>query len=353
MDFKQLNSRTAPLDQAAMKRAVDHWNVTFKPVRGLGRLEDIITQIAGITGDERVCLDKRIGIPMCADNGVVEEGVTQTDQAMTAIVTGNMGKGLSSVCVMGKLANMDVRPVDVGIATVERGIPGVIDRRIMNGTNNMTKGPACTREQVEAAIQVGIDMVADAKAEGYKIVITGEMGIGNTTSSAAVSSVLLGLDPEVVTGRGAGLSDAGLARKVDAVRRAIEETQPDPDDVIDVIAKVGGLDIAAMAGTYLGGAIHRLPVLVDGVISAVSALCAVRLCPASLCAIIPTHASTEPAALKIADELKLAPIIDAGLHLGEGTGAVCMLPLLDMAMLVYDGVSFDAMQLEAYEVDPQ
>ena len=222
MDFDAINAQIDPLDQAAMKRAVDHWNVTFKPIGGLGVLEDIIVQIAGITGDERVCLDKRIGIPMCADNGVVEEGVTQTDQAMTAIVTANMGKGLSSVCVMGRIANMDVRPVDVGIAGDEP-LEGVLDRKIMRGTNNMARGPACTREQVEQAIQVGIDMVGQVKAEGYKIVVSGEMGIGNTTTCSAVASVLLGMDPETVTGRGAGLSSAGLERKVNAIKQAIDQ----------------------------------------------------------------------------------------------------------------------------------
>lgn len=352
MDFIELNNSIKPLDQAAMKRAVDHWNVTFKPIGGLGELETLIVKIAGITGDERVCLDKRICLPMCADNGVVEEGVTQTDQAMTAIVTANMGKGLSSVCVMGRLANADVRPVDLGIVGDEV-IEGVVDRKIMNGTGNMTKGPACTREQVEQAIQAGIDMVAQVKAEGYKIVVSGEMGIGNTTTCSAVSAVLLGLDPDVVTGRGAGLSDAGLERKVDAIKRAIELNKPDANDPVDVIAKVGGLDIAGMMGTFLGGAIHRVPVLIDGVISSVAALCALRLCPASACAMIATHASSEPAARMIMDELGLHPVIDAGLHLGEGTGAVCLLPMLDMALVVYNGVSFENMQLEAYEVDPQ
>ena len=352
MDFDAINAQIDPLDQAAMKRAVDHWNVTFKPIGGLGVLEEIIVQIAGITGDERVCLDKRIGIPMCADNGVVEEGVTQTDQAMTAIVTANMGKGLSSVCVMGRIANMDVRPVDVGIAGDEP-LEGVLDRKIMRGTNNMARGPACTREQVEQAIQVGIDMVGQVKAEGYKIVVSGEMGIGNTTTCSAVASVLLGMDPETVTGRGAGLSSAGLERKVAAIKRAIELNRPDCDDAVDVIAKVGGLDIAAMMGTFLGGAIHRVPVLIDGAISSVAALCAVRACPASRCAMIATHASSEPVALAVMEELGLRPVIDAKLHLGEGTGAVCLLPMLDMALVVYDGVSFGTMELEAYEVDPQ
>lgn len=352
MDFQELGSSIKPLDEAAMKRAIDHWNATFKPIGGLGDLEGIIVKIAGLTGDERVSLGKRICIPMCADNGVVEEGVTQTDQAMTAIVAGNMGKGLSSVCVMGRVANADVRPVDVGIASAE-ALPGVVDRKVMQGTANMVKGPACTRDQVLQAIQVGIDMVAQVKSEGYRIVVSGEMGIGNTTTCSAVASVLLGLDPEIVTGRGAGLSNAGLERKVDAIKRAIELNRPDPADPVDVLAKVGGLDIAAMMGTFLGGAIHRIPVLIDGAISSVAALCAYRCCPECACAMIPSHASSEPAALMIMDELVMRPIIDAHLHLGEGTGAVCLLPMLDMALAVYDGVSFGTMELDAYEVDPQ
>lgn len=349
MEFERINESIPPFDEAAAQRAVDQWNGVAKPIGSLGLLEQAIVQIAGITGSHQVSLRHRVAVPMCADNGVVAEGVTQTGQEVTAIVASNMARGTSSVCKMGALAEVRVVPVDVGMAY---DAVGVIDRRIARATANMAQGPAMTREQASAAVQVGIDVVGELVGQGCDILVTGEMGIGNTTTSSAVAAVLLERPVEEMTGRGAGLTDEGLRRKVAAIKQAIAVNEPRREDALDVLSKVGGFDIAAMAGVFIGGALHRVPVLVDGFISAVAALVAVRLCPACRHAIIATHVSAEPAGRMLLDELRLKPFICAEMRLGEGTGAVCALPMLDMALAVYGGSSFADIGIEAYEVEP-
>lgn len=346
MDFSELNQRIAPPDEAAAAAAKRTWDSVAKPLNSLGALEDDIIKIAALIGTPDVRLDKRGVIVMCADNGVVEEGVTQTGQEVTAIVAGNIAHMDTSVCKMAQKANASVIAVDMGCVGEATG---ALDRRIAPQTQNFTKGPAMTREQAEQAIQTGIDLVRDYREQGYQVICTGEMGIGNTTTSSAVAAVLLGLPVERVTGRGAGLSDAGLNRKVHAIKRGIEVNQPDPNDALDVLAKLGGFDIAGMAGLFLGGALYRVPIMVDGFISALAALVAARLCPASTCAMLASHVSAEVAAKLVLDKLGLEPLIHARMRLGEGTGAVCALPLLDMALAVYsEMVSFDDIHIEAY-----
>ena len=206
-----------------------------------------------------------------------------------------------------------------------------------------------SREQAVEAIGRGIRLVQEQKKAGVGLLATGEMGIGNTTTSSAVAAVLLGQPVEVMTGRGAGLSDEGLARKLDAIHRGIAKNQPDSADVLDVLAKLGGFDIAGLCGVFLGGALEGVPVLADGFISCVAALCAVRLCPAAAKAVFASHCSTEPAAKLVLDALNKKALITAGLHLGEGTGAVAAIPLWDMALAVYDGCySFEEGGIEAY-----
>jgi len=228
-------------------------------------------------------------------------------------------------------------------------VPGTIERRIAAGTGNMAKEPAMSYEQAKRALQAGIDLVGEMKEKGYQIILTGEMGIGNTTASTAMSCALLGFAPEELTGRGAGLSDEGLLRKRNAIVRALTINQPNPNDPVDVLAKVGGFEIAGMAGAFLGGVKHRVPVVIDGVISAVAALVAARICPEAKEFMLPSHMSREPAAIRIMDELELRPIIHAGMALGEGTGAAALLPLLDMALRVYHGPhTFDDLGMDAY-----
>lgn len=346
MDFNELNQKIRPYDQAAADRAVAQWNSIAKPIGSLGVLEDDVVRIAGITGSEDIDISRRVVLAMCADNGVVAQGVTQTGQEVTGLVASNMVRNCSSVCQMAKPAHVDVVPVDVGIASP---VEGIVDKNVMRGTNDMTLGPAMSREQAEAGVRAGIDMVHKLVDEGYGIIVTGEMGIGNTTTSSALVSALMGADPEVVTGKGAGLSDEGLVRKVAAIRKAIEVNKPDAGDALDCLAKVGGLDIAGMAGTFIGGALEGVPVIVDGFVSLVAALVAVRLCPGCRPFMLASHVSAEPAARMVMDELGLSPVITAGMRLGEGTGAVCLLPLLDMTLMLYRGTTFAATGMDAYD----
>ena len=348
MTLPELLKTIKPLDEKAEELSHKHWDSIAKPLDSLGKLETAVRHIAALTGNINVDISKRCVLIFCADNGVVAQGVTQCDSSVTATVSENFTKGNTSVCAMARAAHADIVPVDIGIER-EMNVPGLIDRKIRLGTADMTKGPAMTREEAENAILTGIDMVRRLKEQGYGIIATGEMGIGNTTTSSAVVSVLMNKPVEDVTGRGAGLDKAGLNRKVNAIRKAIEMNRPDPSDPIDVLCKVGGLDIAGIAGAFLGGAIYRAPVVVDGFISGAAALIAARLCPAAKCAMFASHVSAEPAGKMLLDELGLSPMITADMCLGEGTGAVCLFPLLDMGLAVYREMSnFEEANIQTY-----
>ena len=317
-----------------------------KPLNSLGQLENLIVKIAGMQETADVRIDRRCALVFCGDHGVVAEGVSQSGSEVTALVARSIAEGTANINLMASVSGTDVFAVDMGMIG---DAPGVIDRKIARGTNNMAQGPAMIREQAERALQAGAGLVGEMKAKGYKLIATGEMGIGNTTASTAMACALLGFAPEELTGRGAGLSDAGLVRKRSAIERALRVNQPDPADPVDVLAKLGGYEIAGMAGAFLGGAKYRVPIVIDGVISAVAALTAARLCPESVDFMLPSHMSREPAALRIMDELGLKPIIHADMALGEGTGAVAVLPLLDMALRVYHGThTFDDLGMDAY-----
>ena len=336
--FREWNERIPPQDTAAMRRAKARWDSIAKPLCGLGKLETAVIRMAGCTGDERVSIDKRAVAVLCADNGIVQEGVTQTDASVTAVMAERIGAHRSSVCLMAKTANADVFAADLGMLTRAKG---VLDLHVANGTCNMTEGPAMTEAEALQAIENGVKLAERLAERGYRILATGEMGIGNTSTSAAIAAVLLNLPVETVTGRGAGLSDEGLLRKRAAIRKAIEINRPDPADALDVLKKVGGFDLAGLCGFYIGAALHRIPVLIDGLPSSVAALVASRLVPNCTAAMLASHCSAEPVAKAILSELGLDAILFADMKLGEGTGAVCMLPLLDAALAVYCGsVSF-------------
>ena len=342
----QWNSRIGLPSRSAMEEAKARWDGIAKPIGSLGLLEDAVTQIAGLTGSAEVRLEKRAVLVMCADNGVVAEGVSQSGPEVTTLVAGNMIRQDSSVCRMARVARAEVFPIDIGMV---QAAEGVRDLHIARGTANMTKGPAMTREEAIRAVQTGIDLAGEMKAQGYSVIATGEMGIGNTTTASAMLAAFLGAEPVTVTGRGAGLSDEGLKRKVSAIERAIAVNRPDPADGLDVLSKVGGFDIAGMCGAFIGGAIHRIPILIDGFISAVAALAAVKIAPECRQAMLAAHVSAEPAAHMVLDTLGVKPLITAGLRLGEGTGAVAALPLLDMALAVYsEMVTFGGIGMEAY-----
>ena len=347
MTLEEAIAKIKPLDHNAMEIAQKRWDSIAKPLHSLGKLETLLIQIAGITGNTEVDLSRRGLIAMCADNGVVEEGVTQTGQEVTAIVAENFLKYDTSVGVMCKQNHAEIFPVDMGMVTDTKVR---IDHKIAYGTQNMTKGPAMTREQAVKGLEAGIDMVRELNDKGYRILATGEMGIGNTTTSSAVASVLLKQPVEEMTGRGAGLTSEGLVRKINAIKKAIALNEPDPEDAIDVLAKVGGLDIAGMAGVFLGGAVYGIPVVMDGFISCVSALIAMRICPAARDYILASHVSKEPAAHLILENMGKEAIIHADMCLGEGTGAVALFPILDLAAAVYHSMStFDDIHVEQYE----
>ena len=332
-DVAQIDPIAAKAAEAARAAAHAHWASLAKPLGGLGALETLLEDAAALTGTAQFDFSRRTVAVLCADNGVVAQGVSQTDQSVTRTVAENLAARRTSVCRMAQAAHCDVLPVDMGIAGAR--VSGVRDCRIAAGTADFTKGPAMTRAEAVEAIGRGIALTRQLAAEGYGLVATGEMGIGNTTTSSAVAAVLLAQPVQTMTGRGAGLSDAGLARKVDAIRRGIACNSPDPDDALDVLSKLGGFDIAGLCGMFLGGALAGVPVLMDGFISGVAALCAVRLCPAAAKAVFASHCSTEPAARLVLEALGKAPLLTAGLHLGEGTGAVASIPLWDMALAVY------------------
>ena len=339
---------TNTLDAGAVAACRAHWDSIAKPLGSLGLLEDAVARIAGIRGTPDVRLEKRAVVAMCADNGVVAESVAQSGQEVTALVAANMAAGIANVNAMARVARAEVFAVNVGIAA-DVDAPGLWQRRVMPGTRNMAQGPAMTREEAVRAVETGIDLAGELSAQGFDILATGEMGIGNTTTSSALTSVLLGKPVEAVTGRGAGLSSAGVRHKAEVIRRAVALNRPDPDDALDALSKVGGLDIAALAGLFIGGAKYRLPVVIDGFISAVSALTAARLCPAARDFMLAAHVSGEPAGQMVLDALGLEAPIHARLALGEGTGAVALLPLLDMALSVYhQNSTFEKIHLEAY-----
>ena len=347
MTLKEAVKKVRPLDEKAMEGAKQRWDSIAKPLHSLGELENMLTQIAGITGTPDVRVEKKAVVAMCADNGVVEEGVTQTGQEVTAIVAENFLSGDTSACVMSRQCGTEVLPVDIGMV-VDTRVPK--DLKVAYGTANMTKGPAMTRAQAVQALEAGIEMVRRLKEDGYGLLATGEMGIGNTTTSSAVASVLLNQPVETMTGRGAGLSGDGLTRKINAIKKAIEVNHPNPGDAIDVLAKVGGFDIAGMAGMFLGGAAFGVPVVIDGFISCVAALIAQRICPAAGEYMIASHVSKEPAAQLILKALGKEAVIHGEMCLGEGSGAVALFPFLDMGIAVYESMStFDDIHVEQYE----
>ena len=336
MTLEETMQKIRPVDAAAMAAAKQHWDGLGKPLGSLGRLEKALIQIAGIQRTGDVHIDRKALVIMCADNGVVEEGVTQCGQEVTATVAENFLDEKSCVAIMCRRAGTKICPVDIGMAV---DTPRVEKRKIAYGTKNMAKEPAMTREQAVAAIEVGIAKAEELHAQGYEMLATGEMGIGNTTTSSAMTAVYLGLDVETVTGRGAGLSSHGLQRKIHAIKQAIAVNQPDPEDPLDVLAKVGGLDIAGMCGLFLGGAAQQMPVVMDGFISQVAALTAVRLVAECADYILASHVSEEPGANILLKALEKDAFLTCGMRLGEGSGAVALFPILDFASDIYHKMS--------------
>ncbi len=345
--MNRINDIRIPDAHAAM-RARERWNSIAKPLGSLGAFEDMIARTAGIQGTEKVSLDRCIVVVMCGDHGVTQCGVTQCDSSVTARCAVDIAEGRSNINVMADSIGADVIAVDAGIAADVR-CDRLICRKAAYGTQNMTVGPAMTHEQCIDAVTLGMDIVKELRGK-TDIIVSGEMGIGNTTAAAAMASVFLDADPASVTGRGAGLSGEGYARKVDAVRTAIRVNAPDKGDALDVLRKVGGLEIAAMTGLFLGGAVYHIPVVIDGVISAAAAAAAYGIRHETAGYMLASHCSDEPASKGMLRMMGLRPVIDAGLRLGEGTGAVMLIPMLRAALAVYHRAhTFEDIELERYK----
>ncbi|MDO5546131.1 MAG: nicotinate-nucleotide--dimethylbenzimidazole phosphoribosyltransferase [Eubacteriales bacterium] len=336
--LKEILQSVTPLDEAAMEEARKRQAQLAKPPGSLGWLEDLSIQLAGITGKVHNSLDKKHLLVFCADNGVYEEGVASSPRSVTLMQTINLTRAKTGASVLARHVGSAITVCDVGVDADIRE-SAVLNKKIAYGTKNMTKEPAMTREQALTAILTGIELARDTDADVFGI---GEMGVGNTTTSAAVLSVLLGADVEQVTGRGAGITDEGFLKKKNAIRKAIEINQPEPTDVVDVLRKVGGFDLAAMCGGFIGSALTHRPVVIDGFISVVAALCAVRLCPNVRGYLVPSHASFEIGYRLAMEALDLQPIFLLGMRLGEGSGCPLAFQVLDAACaIINDMATFD------------
>ncbi len=350
LTIEKLRKQIDKADKISMEAAKARWMSVAKPLFSLGKLEDVVVRMAGMKKTAEYQLDKKGLIIMCADNGVVAEGVTQTGQEVTAIVADNFMHHAASTNIMADIAGVDLIPVDIGMITDVSSIT-VSEKKVRYGTKNFAVEPAMSREEVWKAIQIGIDTVKECKQKGYDILATGEMGIGNTTTSSAVTAILLQKPVEKVTGKGAGLSSVGLQRKIITIETAINKYKPDSQNIIEVLACVGGLDIAGLTGVCLGGAMYHVPIVLDGFISTTAALCAVKMIPETRDYIIASHVSNEPAGRMLLNELKLSPFLDCNMCLGEGSGAVAAMPLLDMGLQVYRQMgTFSDIKVEQYEV---
>ena len=338
MELKAYLDSIQPLDEAAMAKARERQAQLAKPPGSLGRLEDLSVQLAGITGKVYNKIEKKHLLVFAADNGVVAEGVSSAPQSVTLMQTINLTRAKTGASTLCKHFGCGITVCDVGVnADIKE--PKVLNRKIAYGTQKIVNGPAMSREQAMQAIMTGIELAQSTDAD---VIGIGEMGIGNTTTSSAVLSVLLDADVDAVTGRGGGITDASFLKKKQVIKDAIAINQPDKNDIIDVLEKVGGFDIAAMCGAFLGCAATRRPVVIDGFISAVAALCAYKICPNSVQYFVPSHASYEIGYKLAMDAMNLQPLFLLGMRLGEGSGCPLAFEILEAACaIINDMATFD------------
>jgi len=332
-EFNQYLRQIKGLNSVAMAQAQARLDNLAKPPGSLGELESIAVKLAGIGGEMFYDTTKRCVIIMSSDNGVVEEGVASAPQGVTYAHTLNFTKGITGVNVLARQFNTDLIIVDVGV-NGDINHPMVVNRKIRKSTYNIAKGAAMSRDEAVNAIITGIKAAEDAVKNGYKLLGAGEMGIGNTTTTAAVLCALTGIQPREAAGKGAGLSDEAYRHKVDIIRTALELNKPDPADTLDVLAKVGGFDIAAMAGVFIGGAVMRIPVVIDGFISIVAALAASRISPHVKDFMFASHASAEQGYIHATNALGLKPCLHLNMRLGEGSGCPIMFAVIDAACAI-------------------
>jgi nicotinate-nucleotide--dimethylbenzimidazole phosphoribosyltransferase len=344
-----------PLDTEAMRAAEARQMQLTKPPKSLGRLESLSLQLAGIQGNARPRIAEKVIAVMAADHGVTAEGVSAFPSEVTSAMVFNFAAGGAAINVIGRQVGARVVVTDVGVNADTSAARGVRQRKVRRGTDNMALGPAMSRDDCLRALAVGIELVEEEKAKGLDIIATGDMGIGNTTASSAVIAALTGQPVASVTGRGTGISKDALPAKIAVIERALAVNKPDGSDPIDVLAKVGGLEIAALCGVFLAGAAGRIPVVMDGFISAAAALAAVRLCHECVDYILPSHVSIERGHEVVLQELGLVPLFDLELRLGEGTGAALAMSIIeasarvlsDMATFESAGIAGDPSRVDA------
>lgn len=347
--LKSLLDAIRPLDEQAMEEARRRQAQLAKPPGSLGRLEDLSVQLAGITGQVCSRVDKKHLLVFAADNGVVEEGVSSAPQSVTLMQTVNLTHAKTGASVLAKHFGCGITVCDVGVNAQIRE-PRVLNRKIAFGTGNIAHGPAMTRQQAVQAILTGAEVAASADAQ---VLGVGEMGIGNTTTSSAILAVLLDVPVETVTGRGGGITDESFRRKKEVIRQAIAVNRPDGADVVDVLRKVGGFDVAAMCGAFLGAAATHRPVVIDGFISVVAALCAYRLCHQVRGYLVPSHASYEIGYKLAMEALELEPMLLLGMRLGEGSGCPIAFQVLEAACaIIGDMATFDQAGIDDEYLDP-
>ncbi len=318
-----------PLDEDAMRAARARQDLLTKPRGSLGRLEELSIQLAGMKADPFPSVERKAVIVMAADHGVTLEGVSAYPAGVTRQMVLNFLRGGAAINVLAHQARARVTVVDIGVASDFEPLPGLIRRKVMCGTRNLARGPAMTREEAEQALQVGMDVLQQEASGGLDLVAAGDMGIGNTTPSSAIAAAMTGLPAVQVVGRGTGIDDDGLERKRNVIEQALTVNQPNASDAMDVLHKVGGLELAGLAGVMIAAASRRIPIVLDGFISTASAMIAVGLAPDVREYLIASHQSVEIGHRAMLQHLKLTPLLDLNMRLGEGTGAVLAFHLIE------------------------
>ena len=342
MTLEEIIKDIKPLDEAAMGAARARQDTLTKPRGSLGRLEELSIQLAGMKADPFPTVERKAVIVMAADHGVAREGVSAYPSDVTAQMVFNFLRGGAAINALARQAGARVTVVDIGVSAEFAPLPGLVRRKVMCGTRNLAGGPAMTREEAEQALQIGADVLNEESARGLDIVATGDMGIGNTTPSSAILAAMTRLPVAQVVGRGTGIDDQALRRKIDVIEQALALNRPDADDVMDVLHKVGGLEIAGLAGVMIAAAHRRIPVVVDGFISTAAAMIAVGLAPGVQNYLIAAHQSVEPGHRAMLKYLNLVPLLDLNMRLGEGTGAALAFHLIEAsARILREMATFD------------
>jgi nicotinate-nucleotide--dimethylbenzimidazole phosphoribosyltransferase len=336
MSKPTLLTTISPLDEVAMTAARARQNMLTKPAGSLGRLESLSIQLAGITAQARPKLREKVVVIMAGDHGVATAGVSAYPSEVTMQMVGNFLRGGAAINVLARVAGARIVVVDMGVAAELPPHPHLIVHKIASGTANIVQEPAMRREDAVRTLQAGAQVVQDEAGRGLDVLALGDMGIGNTTPSAAIACAILGVEPAAIVGRGTGVDDDGLTRKQKAVAQALHRRQPDPTDALDVLAKVGGFEIGGLAGAMIAAAAHRIPVVIDGFITTAAALIAAQLMPAVKPYLIAAHCSQETGHAAMLTWLGLTPLFDFGLRLGEGSGAALALPVIDAAARILD-----------------